>query len=250
MYLIHAFSRYIPHFIAINASSPFYEREETQFDSARLHIVDSFPFSGAVPYLTTWDEFVVYYNQLESRGIIKKIGNLYWDIRPQPQYGTVEIRIFDTPLTVMQASATAAYVQTLALYLLEERPFKLNKDMYLSYHYNRFQAARFGFNGLINHQPEAAPLPIQEDILNTLEHLKPYARFLNTETYLNSITEMVIQQNNGANEIRQAYKNLKTMEELVMYQSTRWMEQTISGKQSLNTLSPSHHENYQAVGIR
>jgi carboxylate-amine ligase len=225
IYLIHAFSRYIPHFIALNASSPFYEREETQFDSVRLHIVDAFPLSGTLPFLTSWDEFIEHYNQLEQRGIIKKVGNLYWDIRPQPQYGTLEIRIFDTPLTLMQAITTAAYVQTLAFYLLEERPFELDKSMYLSYAYNRFQAARFGFNGIINNYPDNISIPIQADILDTLKRLKPYAKFLGTDVYMDAIMETVTKQNNDANKIRIAYKELNTMEELVMYQSACWMEE-------------------------
>lgn len=225
IYLIHAFSRYIPHFIALNASSPFFEREETQFDSVRLHIVDAFPLSGTLPFLTSWDEFIEHYNQLEQCGIIKKVGNLYWDIRPQPQYGTLEIRIFDTPLTLMQAVTAAAYVQTLAFYLLEERPFELDKSMYLSYAYNRFQAARFGFKGVINNYPDNISVQIDADILKTLNQLKPYAKFLETELYLDSIYESVTQQNNDASTIRSVYKELTTMEELVKYQSSRWMEQ-------------------------
>ncbi|MFN7098572.1 MAG: glutamate-cysteine ligase family protein, partial [Gammaproteobacteria bacterium] len=211
---------------SMNASSPFYEREETQFDSVRLHIVDAFPLSGTLPFLTSWEEFLEHYHQLEQRGIIKKIGNLYWDIRPQPDYGTLEIRIFDAPLTLMQAVAAGAYVQTLALYLLEERPFELNKEMYLSYAYNRFQAARYGFKGMINHYPENVTTSIQADMLITLQKLKPYAKYLNTETYLDLITETVAQQNNDASKIRLAYKELHTMEEIVMFQSARWMEQT------------------------
>src|SRR5438045_206645 len=74
--------------------------------------------------------------------------DFYWDIRPKPEYGTIEIRVFDTPLTVERAAALAGFVQSLAAWFLEEQPFVPLEDDYMVYTYNRFQACRFGLEAV------------------------------------------------------------------------------------------------------
>ncbi len=114
VYLTHVFSRYIPHFIALSASSPFQQGEDTGFQSSRLNTVSAFPLSGHIPFVTTWGEFVAYFEKMHRFGIIESMKDFYWDIRPKPEFGTVEIRVLDTPLTVEHAARLAAYAQTLA----------------------------------------------------------------------------------------------------------------------------------------
>ncbi len=67
MYLLHALNRYIPHFIALSASSPFVQGRDTLFDSARLNSVFAFPMSGRAPFTLSWDEFSnVYFAKMEN----------------------------------------------------------------------------------------------------------------------------------------------------------------------------------------
>ena len=80
-------------------------------------------------------------------GIVASMKDFYWDIRPKPEYGTIEIRICDTPLTVELAAQLAAYAQTLAADLLRNRRDDPIEPLYRVYGYNRFQACRFGFDG-------------------------------------------------------------------------------------------------------
>ena len=61
---------------------------------------------------------------MRGYGIVESMKDFYWDIRPKPEYGTVEIRVFDTPLTVERAAALAAYAQALARHLLTDRPLR------------------------------------------------------------------------------------------------------------------------------
>src|SRR5437764_5848146 len=152
LYLLHALGRYIPHFIALSASSPFVQGHDSGFDSARLNSVTAFPLSGRAPFTLSWDEFCrVYFAKMERTGIIKSMKDFYWDLRPKPEYGTVELRVCDTPLTVERAAALAAYLQALCRHLLlREDPPPLEDD-YLVYNYNRFQASRFGLDGVITH---------------------------------------------------------------------------------------------------
>ena len=107
--MLHRMSRYIPHFIALSASSPFVQGQDTQFDSARLNSVFAFPMSGRAPFTLSWDEFGKFFAKTTRTGVVKSMKDFYWDIRPKPEYGTIEIRVFDTPLTVERAGALAGY---------------------------------------------------------------------------------------------------------------------------------------------
>ena len=112
--LTHALARYVPHFIALSASSPFAGGADTQFDSSRLNVVNAFPLAGCMPFVADWDEFEHYFGEMHAFGIVESMKDFYWDIRPKPEYGTVEVRVFDTPLTVARAADLAAYAQALA----------------------------------------------------------------------------------------------------------------------------------------
>ena len=147
--LAHALARYVPHFIALSASSPFAGGADTQFDSSRLNVVNAFPLAGFMPYVADWDEFEHYFGEMQGFGIVESMKDFYWDIRPKPEYGTIEIRVFDTPLTVARAAELAAYAQALAARVREDPGWSPHPSQYLVYSYNRFQACRFGFGATI-----------------------------------------------------------------------------------------------------
>ena len=179
MYLLHALSRYIPHFIALSASSPFVQGHDSGFDSARLNSVFAFPMSGRAPFTLRWDEFAqVYFAKMERTTIIRSMKDFYWDLRPKPEFGTIELRVCDTPLTVERAAALAAYLQAICRHLLARRGVEAEapvEDDYLVYNYNRFQASRFGLDGVTTHPKTYAALPLRDDILATVELVAPHA---------------------------------------------------------------------------
>src|SRR3990167_6789666 len=143
LYLCHAMARYIPQFIALSAASPFHQEVDTAFDCSRLAVISAFPLSGTPPWIHSWYEFQDYFKKMTNLGIVKSMKDFYWDIRPKPEFGTVELRICDTPLTVGKAVDLAAYAQALASWLLDKRS-TLSRDIYLTYLINRFSAARYG----------------------------------------------------------------------------------------------------------
>ena len=114
LYLCHALARYIPQFIALSAASPFNQGIDTSFDCARLAVISAFPLSGTPPWLSKWDEFQAYFEKMAALGVVNSMKDFYWDIRPKPEFGTVELRICDTPLTIGKAAQLAAYAQMLA----------------------------------------------------------------------------------------------------------------------------------------
>ena len=202
LWLLHALSRYVPHFIALSASSPFVQGVDTGFHSARLNSVFAFPLSGRAPFVLTWDDFGQYFEKMTSTGVVQSMKDFYWDIRPKPEYGTIELRVCDTPLDVDTAAALACYLQALCRHLLEGGEAPPVEDDYLVYTYNRFQACRFGLDGQLVHPKSYEPISLREDVLRTLRVLQPHARALDCEAALEHIQQLVY-LGNGAQWLRE-----------------------------------------------
>jgi glutamate---cysteine ligase / carboxylate-amine ligase len=218
LYLLHALSRYIPHFIALSASSPFVQGHDSGFDSARLNSVFAFPLSGRAPFTLRWDDFAnVYFAKMERTNIIRSMKDFYWDLRPKPEYGTIELRVCDTPLTVERAAALAAYLQALCRHLLERRGVAAEapvEDDYLVYNYNRFQACRFGLEGVITHPKTYEALPLRDDILATLALLEPHAQALGSTDGLLHLAATAADTNDAAF-LREQYERQGSSEGMV-----------------------------------
>jgi carboxylate-amine ligase len=215
LFLLHALNRYVPHFIALSASSPYVQGADTLFNSARLNSVFAFPMSGRAPFLLSWDEFEhSYFSKMEHTGVIKSMKDFYWDIRPKPEYGTIELRVCDTPLTVERAAALACYLQALCAYLLDRREAPPAEDDYLVYNYNRFQACRFGLDGTIVHPKTYESLSLREDILTTLRRMDVYAENLGGGAALNHLVQ-VTHSGSDAHFLRDAFNASGSVEGVV-----------------------------------
>ena len=196
--MLHRMSRYIPHCIALSASSPYVQGQDTQFDSARLNSVFAFPLSGRAPCVLTWSEFEAYFEKMTRTGVVKSMKDFYWDIRPKPEYGTIEIRVFDTPLTIERAAALAGYVQSLGAWFLEAQPFTPQEDDYLVYTYNRFQACRFGLDAVYVEPATGTHMQLRDHILQTMDQIAPYAEKLGASGAVNLLrTDVQIGQNDA-----------------------------------------------------
>jgi glutamate---cysteine ligase / carboxylate-amine ligase len=224
LFLLHSMSRYIPHFIALSASSPYVQNVDTGFHSARLNSVFAFPMSGRAPYTLTWDGFEEYFSKMVNTGVVNSMKDFYWDIRPKPGFGTIEVRVMDTPLSVDRAAAIACYIQTLARYLLLDKPLTLSEDDYLVYTFNRFEACRFGLDGTCVNPQTGERRTIAEDILATLDRLAPHAAALGSRAALDEIGSLARARVNDASWLRTVFKQEKSLNETVRQQCLRWRE--------------------------
>lgn len=224
LFLLHSMSRFIPHFIALSASSPYVQGVDTGFQSARLNSVFAFPLSGRAPYVLTWGGFEEYFTKMVNTGVVNSMKDFYWDIRPKPGFGTIEVRVMDTPLSVDRAAAIACYIQTLARYLLTDRPLTLSEDDYLVYTFNRFEACRFGLEGTCVNPQTGARRTIAEDILDTLDRIAPHAEALGSRAALDEIGALAQARVNDASWLRTVFKQEKSLNETVRQQCLRWRE--------------------------
>ncbi|MBT2868147.1 YbdK family carboxylate-amine ligase [Chromobacterium violaceum] len=221
--LTHYLARYIPHFIALSASSPFYQGVDTSFQTSRLTSVNAFPLSGCMPVVDSWDAFNAYFERMEALGIVASMKDFYWDIRPKPEYGTVEIRICDTPLSVETPVLLAAYAQMLARRCFDEGWNDICPEPYLTYSYNRFQACRFGFDGVMVDARSKSQLGLQEDLLDTLRALEPHAEALGSQHQLAALRQRALKCHSDSRWLRQIFEQSGSLSEVVRRQSEHWM---------------------------
>src|SRR5690606_41849012 len=120
---------------------------DTQVDSSRLNVINAFPLSGYMPFVEDWTAFNAYYDTMRGYGIVKSMKDFYWDIRPKPEYGTIELRVCDTPLNIQTAADLAAYAQALCAHFLEHPDMLPHLGLQLVYASTKCLAIRSGLAG-------------------------------------------------------------------------------------------------------
>ncbi len=110
---VNALSGYLPVFLALSAASPYWNGQDTGLASTRTKIFEAMPTTGLPPHLRDWAEFNVFLDTLIQAGAVETVREVWWDIRPHPGYGTVELRMCDSMPTLWEISAMAALAQAL-----------------------------------------------------------------------------------------------------------------------------------------
>jgi carboxylate-amine ligase len=233
IYLLHMMSRYIPHFIALSASSPFSQGMDTAFDSSRLNNINAFPLSGTMPFVANWREFNGYFDTMRDLKVVESMKDFYWDIRPKPEFGTIEIRVCDTPLTIGKAAALGAYAQALARHLMVDRPGEPSLDTYRVYSFNRFTACRYGLEAGFIDARTRSRRALKEDIAETLVRLAPHAQVLGSAAALEEIRRHNDAGANDASWLRNEFRSGQSLNDVVRRQSALWADAAPSGRKSM-----------------
>lgn len=223
--VIRVLGRFVPHFVALAAASPFHRGVDTGFDSCRLNIVAAFPLSGRMPPLESWADFERFYERLRRIGVVGSLKDFYWDVRPKPEFGTVELRVPDTPLEVGLASDLAAYAQALVVASrVMDVPEWLDDFVY---RHNRFQAARFGLDGQIIVGPDGERATIHDDICWTLDRLADVDPACSSA--LDRLRARANASDNGAAWLRRAYAENEDLRRVVARACERWRQGCCAG---------------------
>ena len=220
--LLHLMAEHIPAFVALSAASPFYQNQDTRFATSRLTAISAFPLSGTMPYVTTWSAFSDYYERMRTMGIVESMKDFYWDIRPKPEFGTIELRVCDTPLTVEKAAALAAYAQTLAFAMRKNLSRQADEAIYLPYRYNRFNAARYGLSGAFIDAKTGAKREIGEMVCETIDGLWDEAKELDTTEALKALYQSALTRKNDADLLRDIYAETGSFADVAHRQADIW----------------------------
>jgi carboxylate-amine ligase len=153
--------------------------------------------------ITNWQEYRSYIRAIECYGFIMNQKDLYWDIRPKQEFGTVEIRICDAPLTIERTCQIAAFCQALSIWVAgQPDPTPLT---WLAYDHNCFQASRFGLEGSYL-EPDGKSVPLRDHLDGLFEILSPIASRFNSASLLQSLRLALKLDGNDSAWLRKQYK--------------------------------------------
>jgi glutamate---cysteine ligase / carboxylate-amine ligase len=139
MAALEAVLPWLPLVLAISANSPYVAGEETGLSSARAEILALLPRSGAPPVFAGYADWERFVERLVELGLADEITRVWWDVRPHPRFGTLEIRIADQPTRLQMTAAIATLLQAMASGLEADGP--ADRGLYAQ---NRWAALRFG----------------------------------------------------------------------------------------------------------
>jgi carboxylate-amine ligase len=196
----------LPLLLALSASSPFWRGEPTGLASSRQIVFSAFPRSGPPPRFRDYEDYAAVVGQLERTGCIADYTHIWWDIRPHPKWGTVEVRICDAVTRLEDAVAIAAYCQAVVK-LLSER-FEAGNAI-PTYHRiltseNKWLAARYGLEAPVMDLATGSRIriPVAKLVRRTLRELAPHARELGSERELEGIAALLDRGNSAERQLR------------------------------------------------
>jgi carboxylate-amine ligase len=191
--VVNALCQYLPHFLALSASSPYWIGRDTGLASARTKIFEGMPTAGLPYQLSGWPEFENYMETQISSHAIESVREVWWDIRPHPDFGTVELRICDGLPTLDEIGCVAALAQCLVdrfdrqldhgYTLPEPRPWLVRE--------NKWRAARYGLDAEIVIDNSGNLQPVTEAINDLVDDLLPIARRLDCSAELEAIPRLM-----------------------------------------------------------
>jgi glutamate---cysteine ligase / carboxylate-amine ligase len=204
--------------LALSASSPFWRGELTGLASSRQMVFAAFPRSGPPPRFRDYADYAEVVGQLEKTGCIADYTHIWWDIRPHPRLGTVEIRICDAVTLVEDAVALAAFCQALVKLYSERDAVGAEIP---SYHRiltteNKWLAARYGLEAPVMDLATGRRnrIPVAQLVRRTLREIEPHARELGSEEELEGIRE-ILARGNGSDRQRRIWNANHDLVEVV-----------------------------------
>jgi len=191
--IANALTAYIPHFLALSASSPFWGGRDTGLASSRSKVFENLPTAGLPYRLDDWAEFEQFMETLVNAQAITSIREVWWDIRPHPDFGTVELRICDGIPTLREVAGLAALAQSLVEWLDTrlDRGDTLPVPREWVVRVNKWRAARYGIDAEIIGDDQGTRVLLAEAVRDVVEELLPVATRLGCLDELTSNLEVV-----------------------------------------------------------
>jgi len=196
--LANAFRLYLPALQALSANSPFQAGADSGHASARTSVVRSYPRFQVPRHFRDYEEFCRVADQLIAAAGVDDYTYIWWDVRPHPQLGTVEVRAVDVQMDAAGSSAIAALIQAIAARELDHPSDSGLSREALEESY--FQAASHGLDAEIVFD-STTPEPAREVCRGVLDSVRPYARELGSDAALTEV-ERILREGNGADQQR------------------------------------------------
>jgi len=177
---------HLPTLLALSANSPFWNGRVTGLHSQRIKVMEGLPTAGLPPLMRNWSEYLWLLNHMVQTGFIKTIREIWWDIRPHPHFGTVEVRICDMPPDLAGVLGLTALIQCLVHDLSRE----IDRGTYqfnchpMMVRQNKWRACRFGLEADLVDPYTQESRPARRVVESLVDHLGDVADELGCAEHL------------------------------------------------------------------
>jgi carboxylate-amine ligase len=208
---VAALTRHVPLFVALSANSPFWAGSDTRLASVRVKIFTLVPHTGLPPRFRSWEDFEGYVEALIRAGSIPDYSLLWWDVRPHPRLGTVELRAPDMQTDPARTTSLAALAQCLVATADEythEDPLFIEE--------NKWRAARYGIDARLHDFSTGQSATVRDSAQNLVHRLRPVSQDLRCEPELEGLLD-IVQSGTGADKQRTVFEKRGSPEDVARY---------------------------------
>lgn len=208
-------SEQAPLLLALSANSPFWQGMDTGFESSRVKIFETFPRAGLPPAFGSYEEFEGYVDLMVEAGAMDDYTFCWWDVRPHPKMGTIELRILDAQTSLTAASALTALTQCMVARALSEEGPLVPYDRELAQE-NKWRASRHGLDASFFDATRRENVPARDMARNLVEGLRPISQDLGCENELLDVLE-IVEGGTGSQLQRRVYEQSGDLLDVVAY---------------------------------
>lgn len=186
---------HLPMLLALSVNSPFWQGRNTGLHSHRIKVMETLPTSGLPPLMRNWSEYTWLLNQMIETGFIKTIREIWWDVRPHHNFGTIEVRICDMPPSLHHVLGLTALIQCLVHDLSEEidrGTYQYNCHPFLI-RQNKWRACRYGMEASLVDPQSFQSIPVRRVVHRLVDRLGDRALDLGCSSQLEIARELADQ---------------------------------------------------------
>jgi carboxylate-amine ligase len=207
---------HVPILLALSANSPFWRGDDSGLASVRMPIFRAFPRVGIPPYYNGWQDFEDRIGFMVDAGVMEDYTWLWYDVRPHPNFGTVEIRAMDAQTHVEHTLGLAALIQAMVKELAEhyDAGEKLRDYPYEMLDENKWLASRHGLEGELVDLPDRETVTAKALARRLYDRLKGHAEDLGAASELEGVLDL-LEHGNGAFRQRKVYDANRDFTELL-----------------------------------
>jgi carboxylate-amine ligase len=184
--------QHLPTLLALSVNSPFWQGRNTGLHSQRVKVMETLPTAGLPPLMRNWSEYTWLLNHMVQTSFITTIREIWWDVRPHHNFGTVEVRICDMPPTLEHVLGLTALIQCLVYDLSQEidrgtyqydcHPFMVRQ--------NKWRACRYGMDARLVDPLTYQAIPMRQVVHSLIDRLEDRGEELGCASYLNDVREL------------------------------------------------------------
>ncbi|MFQ5442864.1 MAG: glutamate--cysteine ligase [Thermodesulfobacteriota bacterium] len=231
IYIMNRLLYYLPHLLAVSTNSPFWEGELTGLKSYRTKVFENLPIGGLPFYFHNFSDYERLVKNYLATGTIETIRELWWDVRPHPDFGTIEVRVCDIPSTLREVICIAALIQALVKRFSDDfdRGVCFKRPHSAIIRENKWRAARYGIDGEFITEDGERTVKARDALKEIMDWVGPDSRALGSYGHFKMVDD-IMRDGTGAARQARAWKEKGDIKEVVRVMNGELTSEIFAGR--------------------